>query len=120
MEASYELTSILLGVVVFSGLVFVAWEQRHISLNIDRYPPRVKPVSELRMVLPVVSTTIVLFLLSVLLWQQAKILSASGEIFVVLGMPRALIVYLMSVMSGCAALVTIISYLARVAHRSRD
>ena len=120
VEASYELTSILLGCIVFSGLVFAAWEQKHISLNVYRYHTRVEPAWNLRIILPVVSAVLVLFLLSIQLWQQAELLSESGEIFVVLGIPRAMIVYMMSIMTGCASFVTVIGYLAAVTKPSSN
>lgn len=104
LDGAYELTEVLLGLVVFAGLPIVTWRREHVTVDLltMRLPDR--PRGLLARVAGV-ATALVLALLAWRLGVTARDLSAYGDATVFLGIPLGPVAWAMAALSAAGAVV---------------
>ncbi len=104
LRGGFEITELMLLVLIFAGLPLVSYADEHVTMDfIDRLlPPMVRPRFEQGM--HVVSTAI-MTLLAWLVWLKADRISSYGDTTDVLRIVYGPFVYFMAVMIGLTGLI---------------
>lgn len=121
IPGAYDLTKLSLGVLLFTALPLVTWEEKHLTVDlvVGAIPAR------LRRPLRVASVLLSAFVLSVFawrLWVQGLSLADYGQKAETLGVPVAPMAYFLAVFAGLAAVVSLllaVAILNRAAPRDR-
>lgn len=115
VPGDYELTKLMMGVLVFGALPVVCWRRTHITIDLlDPVTPRwCRPFQEVLTALVVVA---VLCLMSWQLWLQAALLASYPEVTEFLRIPIHPFVQALSVLSAVSALIVLAAMVRAICH----
>lgn len=104
LNGAYELTEVLLALVVFAGLPIVTWRREHVTVDLVTSRLPALPRGLLARV-AAVATAVVLGLLAWRLGVTARDLTGYGDATVFLGIPLGPVAAAMAALAGIAAVV---------------
>lgn len=111
LRGAYDLTKLSLGVLLFTALPLVTWEEKHLTIDLvtGMIPRRA------RKPLRLISLMLAAFVLAVFawrLWAQGNSLQSYGQKAETLGVPIAPLAWFMAVFAAFAAVVSIMLAIA--------
>jgi len=107
LTGAFELTEVLLGLIVFAGLPIVTWRREHVTVDLatGRLPDRP------RALLARLAAAVTAVVLGVLAWRlgsTAADLSAYGDATVFLGIPLGPVAWAMAALTAAGAAIALV------------
>lgn len=107
LNGAYELTEVLLGLIVFAGLPLVTWRRDHVT--VDLLTARLATAARLRLArLAAAATALVLAMLAWRLGGTALDLLGYGDATVFLGIPLGPVAAAMAALAGVAGVAALV------------
>lgn len=104
LKGSFEITEIMMALLIFAGLPLVSKKEEHVTIDtFDRYLPMA--VRRALRVLTQIVIAAVLGGMAYLLWRRAERIAGFGDVSQTLAIPLAPFVYAMAVLTFATAIV---------------
>lgn len=119
VPGAYDLTKLSLGVLLFTALPLVTWEEKHLTVDLvtGNIPVRFRrPLRIISMLL----AALVLAVFAWRLWAQGISLANYGQKAETLGVPIAPLAWFMAVFAGFAAVVSVVLAIALIGGARSD
>lgn len=119
VPGAYDLTKLSLGVLLFTALPLVTWEEKHLTVDLVTGSIPMKFRKPLR-IISLLLAALVLAIFAWRLWAQGISLADYGQKAETLGVPIAPLAWFMAVFAGFAAVVSLILAIALTAGARAD